>query len=109
MTDLKRCPCGAPARASAYDVDGCCNYQDKGYIECTKCSMRATDEEDWNTRPVPELPEGYRESDVVLLHPDGGALASRQEKSGIVFLHTDILDRNDQAALAIWLQRRSNA
>ena len=93
MTDLKPCPeCGY---GKAVLSEGC--------VDCPVCG--------WSeliARPVPELPEGYREEHGDLwFEKDGQYLAWFSERTARVYLRNDALEAMHIQALAIWLQRRS--
>ena len=71
-------------------------------------------DEDWNTRPAPELPEGYREafSGKAELHAHGEVhgwriVATWNEKYNYMSFPGNRLDLEHAPALAIWLQRRA--
>jgi len=109
MSDLKPCPfCGGSEDYEPFE-------DDDGFIICSFCAARAPHTERWNTRPAPELPEGYK------LDDDGGDLIDDAGdplaydvgggKVAIVDINHggDVAELNaDQVrALCIWLQRRS--
>ncbi len=67
--------------------------------------------EKWNDRPVPELPEGYREEEhhrywwECLVGPDGRTIA--KDKGDGFNLSGGHASPKDAQALAIWMQRRT--
>ncbi len=102
MTDLKPCPfCGEMPE------------NDEGFVECFTSLCPAEQQpctvDRWNSRAVPELPEGYREevlgSRRVLMF-DGLLLATQWTETGNLYVWEGLSPEHFQA-LAIWLQRRA--
>ena len=117
VRELRPCPfCEGEGR----EVGGCastacsaCGSYSREEVRCVQCNASAVDAEDWNNRPVPELPEGYREEeqgDLVSEPPncfsawhfgDGRIMIDDQDDGSA------LISEKDAQALAIWLQRRS--
>ena len=84
---------------------------DAGFVECHSpgCALefKPTTLRRWNTRPFPELPEGYREERVGeqhrMLDAYGGVIATHD--CAVIFTGAAPTEDNLRA-LAIWLQRR---
>ena len=101
MGDLKPCPfCGGKAIDSFRGV-GCADDFCPGvHIRCS--------ESEWNTRPAPELPEGYRETNEThwqKLFFGDERVASIGSADGQLLAPN--VPKRHLLALAIWLQRRS--
>ena len=82
MTALKQCP-DCPT-----------------YAVCEHCGASH------DTRPAPELPEGYTGDGSTLYDPDGRAVARWYGSMGAYGITGSCLRKKDAQALAIWLQRR---
>ena len=99
MSELKPCPfCGGEAMRSCIP----------GAVKCMQCGA-STIVDNWNTRPAPELPEGYsmRDGSSVYHLWHGDTLLAW-------FTFGDNLELTDEGsngkhaqALAIWLQKRA--
>lgn len=112
MTDLKPCPfCGGGAHAERSEHGGF-------NVTCTHCGCRVHDSNEfdqWNTRPVPELPDGYTCNRHVLFF-EGAAIATIGIESGRLYFGGMVTDHiglrslepEHLPALAIWLQRITN-
>ena len=119
MTDLKPCPfCGGEGR----EVGGCastacsaCGSYSREEVRCVQCNASAVDAEDWNTRPVPELLEGYREecrsTALHLMRRDVAGeytVAIWRTSHNYLAFPGNGMDDSHAQALAIWLQRRNH-
>jgi len=101
MSDLKPCPfCGGAAMRSCIP----------GTAKCLECGA-STIVNNWNTRPAPELPEGFMDREGVLYVIDSPFLQHFRlawfEGDGTLYLDRQFCPRSQAQALAIWLQRRS--